>query len=155
MLIQDRRSRKSDILSFVVGGLVFLFAGWMLLGNELFLGLILLLVTIWIGYETIQTIKNRDHEYLVVRVDNDTAMKIVENALRNKNIPFTLVDNGFSLSEEGLRIEIGRNRVGAKAFFVSGPRSFISIGPVNKASQQLVESLKKRIKDGFRITGLE
>ena len=156
MLIQDWRSRKSDILSFlVVGGLLFFFAGWMLLGNEVFPGLSLLLVTVWIGYGAIQTINARDHEYLVVGVDSDTSKKIVENALQNKNIPFSRVDNGFSLREEGLRIKIGRNHAGVKHYFVRGTKSYVSVGPVNTTNKQLAESLKKRIRDGFRLTGLE
>ena len=156
MLIQDWRSRKSDILSFVVvGGLLFLFAGWTLLENEVLLGLSLLLVTAWIGYDTIHTINARDHEYFVVRVDSDTSRKIVENALHDKNIPFSPVEYGFSLREEGLRIEIGRKHVGVKHYFLRGTMSYVSIGPVNTTNKQLVGSLKKRIQGGFRLTGLE
>ena len=159
MKLQDWRRREDDIKSYVI---VFVLVVVFLIGPFLSGplpqdGMAWLLVLLFPGSFIAQigyAIKERDHEYLVVRVKQDVSLKVVENVLIEKKIPHSIHRNGFILQEHDLDIEIGRSKVNLKMLIVKGEKSYISIGPVNDQNEPLLSSLKQKIEDGFQLTGL-
>jgi hypothetical protein len=154
MIIQEWRSRKSDILPFalvLLGLIAFtVYAGW----RDTFGSLLMAAVSLMLAITTVRSYIERDHLYLVVSLQEEVVREVVENVLQEKGLAYYHTAQGFDLPSEGLRLQIGRSFTGAKAFFVRGPRAYVSIGPVYDIEEPLIQSLQARIAEGLLPRGL-
>ncbi len=156
MIIQTWRNRKSDIFLSAVTVVAVILAGIFSVpslrsGDRLAVGLFIFVIG-WLAYQTVQIYKERDHDYLIIRVEEELAKSIVEKVLKKVNFSPEQTEYGYFMPEDGLMIQVSKSIDSPRGLFITGTSSSISIGPIDEGNASSANRLKELIATGFQAT---